>query len=65
MKQPKLVMKQQTPCRWQITTEKGIVLKDDIMLGTFLEAEDYVKRYVSSFSNFIYEMKPIADKERV
>lgn len=55
-KQPKILMIQEESCRWRLETEKGTVLQDNIMLGLRAEAEDYVKRYVSTYPLWTYEL---------
>jgi hypothetical protein len=52
-------MIQTEPCTWKIMTEKGIILKDDIKVSMIYEAEDYVKRYISSFNSWTYELIPL------
>lgn len=46
---------------WEIRTEHGIVLSDGIILGRIDEAEEYVRRYISSYSNWTYELKPLTE----
>jgi hypothetical protein len=47
-----------TKFRWQLESSKGHIIKNDIFLSTRLEAENYVKNYVSSFTNWDYEVIP-------
>ena len=49
---------QMTKFRWQLESSKGHIIKNDIFLSTRLEAENYVKNYVSSFTNWDYEVIP-------
>lgn len=58
MKQPNIKMIQESTNRWRIESDTGIVLTDDIILGK-LEAEDYMKRYISSYSTWTYEIIPM------
>lgn len=59
--QPKVIMRQISRSRWEIRTDHGIVLRDEIMLGRIDEAEEYVKQYISSYPNWIYELKPLTE----
>lgn len=45
--------------RWQVTNATGTVLVYDLPLGNALEAERYIRAYVSSFNNYNYEVKPL------
>lgn len=56
-----VLMIQTEPCTWRIESEAGIILKDDIKVSIIYEAEDYVKRYVSSFTDWTYELIPLGD----
>jgi hypothetical protein len=56
MREKCLKMIQNDPCTWQIISSKGHVLKDDIKLGLKAEAEDYIKRFVSSYNDWTYEI---------
>ena len=61
LKQKKIIMKQINKTSWQILSESGILLVDDIKLGLIAEAEDYVKRYISSFDTWTYDILPMED----
>ena len=52
-------MKQINNNLWHVCNLKGDVLKDDVRVGSYLAAEDYIKRYVSSFLCYNYVMKPL------
>lgn len=56
-------MVQTMPRLWRIQSEKGIVLMDDIMVYSVREATDYVRRYVSSWDNWNYEVKPLEESK--
>jgi hypothetical protein len=58
-----VLMVQTSNNRWEITTQKGFVLMGDIQLGTLLEAEDFVKRYLSSWPAWHYKLVPIEKKK--
>jgi hypothetical protein len=58
-KQNCLIMIQTSKCNWQIVTIKGIILVDDIKIGLVAEAEDYMRKYISSFESWTYEIKPM------
>lgn len=52
----KVNMIQVTPHKWVIKTVDGFVLKDDIVVHSVREAEDYVRSYVSSFTDWGYNI---------
>ncbi len=54
-----ILMIQTSNHRWQIRTPKGILIVDDIHVNSAYEAEEYVKRYVSSYNDWTYEVQPI------
>jgi hypothetical protein len=47
--------------RWKIQSESGSILLDDIILSNEVEAEEYVKGYVSSW-NWDYEMVSLEEQ---
>lgn len=49
-------MVQLTPHRWKIETKDGFLLKEDIVVHSVREAEDYVRQYVSSFTDWGYNI---------
>lgn len=55
-------MIQVSKCRWRIETKSGILLTDDIMIGLPAEAEDYVRKYITSYLNWGYELKLLEEK---
>lgn len=62
--EPCVLMIQVSSCRWKIETKDGKVLTEDIMIGPVAEAEEYIKRYVTSFSNWKYEMILLKKEEK-
>lgn len=48
---------------WQIVTDNGIVLTDDICIGPLAEAEEYIKRYVTSYQNWTYKLVALTKGE--
>lgn len=58
----KLNMIQTSKHKWRIETESGTVMQEDINIFSEYEAEEYIKRYVSSFQSFSYDLKPKKDK---
>lgn len=63
MRKKHLKMIQSEPCNWYITNDKGTIIQDDIKVGLLLEAEDYIKRYISSFNAWTYELIPLGRKD--
>lgn len=59
MRIKKVKMVQMTQCNWRIETLSGSVMKADIMLGLQAEAEEYVRKYLTSFTDWSYEMVPL------
>lgn len=57
-----IIMIQVSKCRWRIETKSGILLTDDIMIGLPAEAEDYVRKYITSYLNWGYELKLLEEK---
>lgn len=53
----RVIMQQKGKYRWQIVSPSGIVIKDDIMLNDALQAREYIKAYVSSYSGWDYEVQ--------
>ena len=49
---------------WTIQTATGTILKEDITLGLYDEAEEYVRKYITSFSGWSYEMLPLKPKTK-
>lgn len=56
-------MVQRSRSRWEIVSAKGFVMQANIAVSSRLEAEEYVKRYVSSFLNWDYIVSPLKDKK--
>jgi hypothetical protein len=57
-----VIMEQVAPCRWQIVNKQGYKLMEDIMIGIYDQAEDFVKAYISSYGDVSYIMKPLKEK---
>lgn len=49
--------------RWQIENAKGDVIVYDLMIGSKVSAERYIKNYVSSFMNYNYEVVPLKQEK--
>lgn len=45
--------------RWQIKTLKGILILDDIHVDSAYEAEEYIRKYISSYQGWSYEIQPL------
>lgn len=46
---------------WEIRSSKGHLIQGDISLNNAYQAKEYIKKYVSSFQNWDYELKPLED----
>lgn len=57
-----IYMIQVAPQRWQLESQSGAILKDDLLMNSQFDAEKYVREYISSFPAWIYKMKPLAAK---
>lgn len=55
-------MIQTMTCNWHIESQYGHVLVKNITCGTVIEAEEYVKRYISSFDGWSYSVIPLTAK---
>lgn len=60
----KLKIVQQSQVNWQIQTPSGHVLQRDITIASPHEAERFIKGYISSFTNWTYEVVPIKKEVR-
>ncbi len=49
--------------RWEIQTRHGYVLKGDITVSNPMEAEFYVKNYISSYPAWKYTVEPLPPKD--
>lgn len=49
-------MVQQTPHIWRIETPNGTILQSNVISHSAYEAEEYIKRYISSFPNWDYRL---------
>lgn len=47
---------------WNIVSKDGHILQKSIRLNSYSEAEDYVRRYISSYQDWTYEMRPKNEK---
>lgn len=59
-----VLMVQISQSRWEIQTRNGFVLQGDITVSTNHEAEDAVKRYISSYLCWNYKMVPLKKDEK-
>jgi hypothetical protein len=60
---PKVKMVQHSKHKWCIKTATDKVLQDDIVISSQFEAEEYVKKYISSFMGWTYDILPLVNKE--
>lgn len=44
---------------WKMVSSKGCVIKEDVMVYSEYEANEYVRKYISSFSGWSYVVLPI------
>lgn len=58
----KVRMVQRSKNRWELQTSKGYPLQTDITVSSKKEAEDFVKRYLTSFNCWTYEIIPLEEK---
>jgi hypothetical protein len=58
----KVKMIQRTPHNWRIESASGHIMQDNITAHSQYEAEEYVKRYISSFQGWSYEIVTIGGK---
>ncbi len=58
MKDREVKMIQRSKQRWDIVAPKGHILLEGIVVGTRHEAEEFVKKYVSSFLCWSYVIIP-------
>lgn len=49
--------------KWRIESEQGQILQEDLNMGSVDEAENYCRRYVSSFMDWSYEVVPLPPKQ--
>lgn len=50
--------------KWRIESKSGTVIQKDITVCSIAEAEEFIKRYVSSFTpSWIYELVPLRGKK--
>ncbi len=52
-----VIMKEVGNNRWDLIGPKGNVISGDILLYSKVEAEEWVKAYISSFIGWTYEVK--------
>ena len=57
-------MIQTSQCNWHIKSPKGHILMDNITVGTVHLAEDYVKRYISSFPDWTFKLIPLTKENK-
>lgn len=51
-----VIMRQISNSIWYIENTKGTILQKDIVAHGVYEAENYIKRWVSSFPNWEYQL---------
>lgn len=56
-------MVQMMPVDWQIVSQSGAIVVKNIKIATLWEAEDYVRRYISSYHGVTYRMIPLKTKD--
>lgn len=59
---PTVYMVQIMPQLWRIESKSGAILQDDIRCYSLQDAEKLVKMYISSWSCWRYELKPLETK---
>jgi len=59
MKNKCVDMVQISKCKWQIRSHRGTILVNSITIGNPIDAEEYVKNYISSFLDWTYNVIPI------
>lgn len=55
-------MVQRTSHMWEIQSQSGHIIQGSITAHSEYEAEEYIKKYISSFDRWSYEMFPIKAK---
>lgn len=53
---------QVTAHRWQIESQKGIVMKKDITAHSTYEASEYCRKWISSFQAWDFRVVPLEVK---
>lgn len=56
---PTVYMVQFMPTLWRIESKDGRVLQDDIRIYSLRDAEKYIANWITSFSCWKYELKPL------
>lgn len=54
-----VIMRQVSSHKWQLETPRGEIMKDQITANNDSEAREFVTRYISSFSDWDYELAPM------
>ena len=59
MDNKRVKMVQHSKYRWTLESPKGVLLVDDLMLASPYKAEEWCKSYISSHSDWCYEIIPL------
>lgn len=54
-------MVQITPHRWQLVSQKGNVIQDNITANSSYEASEYARKYISSFIGWDFKLILLKD----
>lgn len=52
-------MRQTGTYKWEIVSEKDVILQPDISLGSLYQAHDYISRWITSYTGWMYEVIPL------
>lgn len=50
--------------KWRIETQNGTVIKDDVTVHSISEATEYIKRYISSYNDWDFNILPLKKREK-
>lgn len=60
-----LIIKETNKGRWQIENSQGIVIVDDLRLESVYRATEYIRKYVSSYQCYGYEVIPLTKENKI
>lgn len=60
----KLKIVQNSQVNWHVQSPNGTILQKDITIASHYDAERFIKNYVSSFTNWGWEVVPMEHKPR-
>lgn len=61
----KVLMRQTGKYTWEIVSDKGVKLQENISLGSLYQAHEYINRWVSSYHGWDYEVVPLDKNSEV